>query len=140
MTFKTKKQYIVEKVNGLLETMDEVYKDDVDNIFPPDLIRVHAILDEIEQMDTATTKMLKELNYLFKKTTAKEKANGMDYFEFIAWQVEYLLTKESMKDAIKFLLDQIDEKLNMYTPKEAKKFIEKLIKEKNLGEMPNEIK
>jgi len=135
-----KKQLVLDKLEKLIELLNEVHDNDPDNLFHEDWIEVNDTISKINRNDEATPETLKRMNFIWRKNQAikkwKEDHDGekIDYVGIIDWTLKDIITNESMGKigAIKYARENIipsdGAKMSL---REAKEYVEKILDNTN---------
>lgn len=152
MNTQSKKSYLLQKIEFLIELMEEVHDKDEEkkklSIFPEHYLEVQAIKELLENKTTLPTKELIMLNRIYREASVRkemlEKENYlMEYEEYIEWKVKDILENEDIEypyqDAAVFVKQNAVKKNgNAFTIDEAIEFVEQ-VREKNSIKKPKQI-
>ena len=134
-----KKQKVLDKLEKLIELLNEVHDNDPDNLFHEDWIEVTDTMSKIKRNDEASQETLRRMNFLWRKNMVVKKyraENGgkdMSYEEILDWKLKDLFLHHTMGkvEAIKYARENVipssGEKMSLI---EAKTYVENLVDKK----------
>jgi len=139
MAHETKKNFVLQKVEYLLDLIQEAYEQDDEiqktQLFPPNYLEVQEIREHLIANNKVSKESLVKLNYYYREITAIKEAidggNSMTYIEWIDWKTKDILenTDEQtpIQTAIYYILkNTVKSDGNLYELPEAIKFVEQI--------------
>jgi len=110
MNKQSKKSYLLQKVEYLIEMMEEVHEKDEQekkkNIFPANYLEVQNIKDILEKQTSLPKESLIKLNRYYREVAARKdllenEHRSMSYEEYIEWKVKDILEDDSDENRYK---------------------------------------